>query len=233
MATSHAALRSACSTWAVSAPRFSTKSRHKSMPPLTSSIKLSRPKAVKRILPAAIPATIETAISINIQMILTTSICIPERKCAARPVSIIKLTTLSANVRGPITVPRFVRHRWAGKFVPKTRPSQLYNGCSRAPGLVSMITAEFPLHRLTRVATMDQRPSFSTDSIAGIVLLPNKTQFHTQIRPKNSVSPPCTSRWQHKLGQVPSGTIITLAFMRWRKLPITVPWMRSETPACP
>jgi hypothetical protein len=36
---------------------------------------------------------------------------------------------------------------------------------------------------------MDQRPSFSTDSMASIVLLLTKMHFLSQIRPKNSVSP--------------------------------------------
>src|SRR5215469_18596433 len=54
------------------------------MAPLSSSITLSRPKAVSKALPARIPAPMETAASITIQITVNTSMRTPVRTCAAR-----------------------------------------------------------------------------------------------------------------------------------------------------
>ncbi len=46
---------------------------------------------------------------------------------------------------------------------------------------------------------MDQKPSFSKDSMANIVPMLNKKYFLPQIRPKNSVSPFYANSWQIEL----------------------------------
>jgi hypothetical protein len=75
---------SASLTLSRSPPRRSTKSHQSRISLLISSIKLSIPKAVRRILPAAIPALIEAAISTTIQRMVKTSIRMPSCTSVAR-----------------------------------------------------------------------------------------------------------------------------------------------------